>query len=246
MDNYQFCAQWVVEQAPSRGARILDYGCGAGQIVKELRSNQLDAFGSDIFYEGKDYSIYLEDGLLGNIICKMEGGKIPFDQGMFDFVINNQVMEHVNELDKTLAEIYRVMKPGGKILSLFPDRSVWREGHCGIPFLHWFQKGSKVRLYYAAALRSLGLGYNKGGKSIMRWSQDYCDYLDKWTHYRDCSEIKLAYEKYFFITENIEDYWLLQRLGKWKFIVYCLPAKVRQLLVRKGCGLVFVAVKPSP
>jgi hypothetical protein len=79
----------------------------------------------------------------------------------------------------------------------------------------------------------------------MRWSQDFCDYLDKWTHYRDRNEIRLAYEKYFFISENIEDYWLLQRLEKWKFIVYCLPVKVQRLLVRKGCGLVFVAVKPS-
>ena len=52
MNNYEFCAQWVFDQEPKKSIRILDYGCGAGQIVNELRKRNVDAFGCDVFYEG--------------------------------------------------------------------------------------------------------------------------------------------------------------------------------------------------
>ncbi len=32
MDNYDYCAQWVLDQQPTTDARALDYGCGAGHI----------------------------------------------------------------------------------------------------------------------------------------------------------------------------------------------------------------------
>ncbi|TFG92627.1 MAG: class I SAM-dependent methyltransferase [Syntrophobacterales bacterium] len=173
MDNYQFCAQWILQQPSYSGARVLDYGCGVGQIVKQLRAAHIDAFGCDTFYEGGDYSRFIEDGLLGDVIMRMEGDRIPFGNECFDFIINNQVLEHVQDLDQVLVEMDRVLKSGGRILSLFPDRSVWREGHCGIPFLHWFPKGSKLRVYYAAAIRALGFGYHKEGKGVMQWSRDF-------------------------------------------------------------------------
>jgi ubiquinone/menaquinone biosynthesis C-methylase UbiE len=38
---------------------------------------------------------------------------IPFDEGTFDVVICNHVLEHVNDAKKCMQELYRVMKPGG-------------------------------------------------------------------------------------------------------------------------------------
>lgn len=49
MDNYQFCTDWVAEQTGGRAARVLDYRCGAGQIVKALRERGIDASGCDVF-----------------------------------------------------------------------------------------------------------------------------------------------------------------------------------------------------
>lgn len=166
MDNYEFCAQWILEHAHS-GAHVLDYGCGAGQIVTRLRNAGVAAFGCDVFYEGGDYSKQMGGELFdGGVIRRMDANRIPFETESFDFVVNNQVMEHVPDLDGVLNEIWRVLKPGGMVLSLFPDRGVWREGHCGIPFLHWFPKGgNRVRIYYAALLRSVGFGYFKGEKA---------------------------------------------------------------------------------
>jgi len=59
----------------------------------------------------------------------MDGDRTPFVTGSFDLVINNQVLEHVTDLDVVVHEIARVLKPGGSCLSLFPDKGVWREGH---------------------------------------------------------------------------------------------------------------------
>lgn len=54
------------------------------------------------------------------IIKKMNGNTIPFDSTSFDYVINNQVMEHVKNLDTVLTEIQRVLKSDGVVVSLFP------------------------------------------------------------------------------------------------------------------------------
>lgn len=245
MDNYEFCAQWILDQEHGQSARVLDYGCGAGEIIKKLRQRDVSAFGCDVFYEGGDYSTSIDPIFLdSDIIRRMEGNTIPYDSASFDFVINNQVMEHVENLDSVLAEIHRVLKPGGMVLNLFPDKGVWREGHCGIPFLHWFPKGSSPRVHYAAACRFLGLGHHKGNKSVMHWSQDFCEWLDRWTYYRTRQEIDSVYNKYFCDVRHIEDYWLQLRLDRKKIVVAWLPASTQQLVVRKLGGLVFVARKP--
>lgn len=245
MNNYEFCAQWVIDQKSATNIRVLDYGCGAGQIVNELRSRNINASGCDVFYEGGDYSKLIASELFdGGVIRRMEGSAIPFESDSFDFIINNQVMEHVPDLDGVLAELERVLKPGGAVLSLFPDKGVWREGHCGIPFLHWFPKGSQARVYYAAGLRLVGLGHHKGQKGVMQWSRDFCRWLDDWTHYRPKRDINSAYGKHFQDLRHIEDYWLELRLGSRRPWVAWLPVVVRNLVVEKMMGLVFVARKP--
>lgn len=52
MDNYEFCAQWAMDQDRGREVAILDYGCGAGQIVEKIKVAGVTVFGGDIFYGG--------------------------------------------------------------------------------------------------------------------------------------------------------------------------------------------------
>lgn len=240
MNNYEFCASYVSKLAAGKPTTALDYGCGSGHIVSALLNKGIDAKGCDIFYAGGDYSNSVPSELLGTVIKPMENGIIPFPDESFDFVVNNQVLEHVEDIDSVLAEIHRVLKPGGQVLSLFPDKSVWREGHCGIPFLHWFPKGSKSRVYYAAFLRALGMGHFTGDKSILQWSRDFCEWLDKWTTYRSYREIRAAFDRRFVRLTHIEEQWLQERLGQRAAIIGWLPKQVRQWVVRKLGGLVFI------
>ena len=246
MNNYEFCTQWILANRTATDVRVLDYGCGAGEIVKLLKRNGVDAYGCDVFYEGGDYSRTVDPALFGTVVKKMDAttGLIPFGNASFDFVINNQVMEHVENMDAVLREICRVLKPGGAVLSLFPDKGVLREGHCGIPLLHWFPKASGPRVYYAAMLRAFGFGYFKQGKSIWNWSRDICEWLDKWTFYRSRQTISQAYLAYFTRLSHIEDHWLQARLGTKGPLATCFPARAQKLIARKLGTLVFVASKP--
>lgn len=241
MNNYDYCAQFVASRVTARHARVLDYGCGAGRIVALCRERGIDAYGCDVFYEGGDYSKDVPKELLGNVIRRMEGDRIPFDSNSFDWVINNQVLEHVPDLEAVVAEMRRVLKPDGFVLSMFPDRSVWREGHCGIPFLHRFSRSSAVRVWYAAVMRALGFGYHTEGRTPIEWSRNFCQWLDNWTYYRSYKSIRATFDRRFANLEHCEDDWLRRRLGRLSMIAAPAPVWARRLVVRKMVGMVFVA-----
>ena len=180
---------------------------------------------------------------LSPFILAMQGKVIPFPPCTFDVVINNQVMEHVDDIDAALFEIHRVLKPGGTVLSLFPDKSVWHEGHCGVPFLHWFPKQSTFRIYYALLWRSIGFGNFTEGKSRLEWSKDFCTWLDQWT---DVSQLRGDRER---CTQSIsppmqhiEDHWLESRVGP---IARPFPAPLKRLFVNKLAGMVFTCKKDT-
>lgn len=241
MSNYDFCTQWVIDNSESKQICVLDYGCGGGEIVKLLRQREVEAFGCDTFYGAATYSELEDSALLGTTIIKMEADKIPFPDNYFDFLVSNQVIEHVCDLDLALTEFQRVLKPGGQFLTIFPDKSTWREVHCEIPFLHWFPKASTPRIYYALLLRSLGMGSFKGDKSPMQWSQDICIWLDKWTHYRTPAEIYRQYSARFSEVRSIEIELLQKRLGSRYQQISWLPKSLQQSLTKKFVGRAIVA-----
>jgi 2-polyprenyl-3-methyl-5-hydroxy-6-metoxy-1,4-benzoquinol methylase len=92
-------------------ARILDFGCGAGAVVAAGRAAGLDMFGADVFFQGSSGSREEAEraGLLKTAIHEVRDGRLDFEDGAFDLVTNNQVMEHVEDLDATLGELHRVL-----------------------------------------------------------------------------------------------------------------------------------------
>ncbi len=192
--------RFVLNKARCQGGRVLDYGCGGGDLVAEGRAAGLEIFGADVFYGGSDARKEAESrGLLGDAIRAIgSDGSIPFPDGHFDLVSNNQVMEHVNDLDAVVREIHRVLRPGGSVLSVFPSSDVWREGHIGIPFSHWFRKGSRLRFYYTWALRAAGLGtWKQQAPNARQWAVDKLAWIDTYTRYRSRAEILETYARYF-------------------------------------------------
>ena len=147
---------------------ILDYGCGSGEIIGEGRRAGLEVYGCRGLLEGSNIRQEIEKkGWLGTVVREVENGVIPFENCFFDMVTRNHVIEHVENLDAVLREIHRVLKPGGRFLSLFPTKEIIREGHCGIPLIHWFSRRSPYRFCYALTLRLFGLGYFTGKEIIV-------------------------------------------------------------------------------
>jgi SAM-dependent methyltransferase len=152
-----------------------------------------------------------------------DAGCIPFPDETFDLVTNNQVMEHVDDLEATLREIHRVLKRGGTVLSLFPPRDVWREGHIGIPFAHRLPGGSALRLWYTRGLRAVGFGKFKGeGQNNKEWALAHLQWIDSWTRYRPRDEIFSAYAQYFNSELRERDYIRYRLLDR--------PGALRKLL----------------
>jgi SAM-dependent methyltransferase len=174
------------------GARILDYGCGEGAVVDAGIAAGLAICGADVFYSGAAARPR------GGAIHQIQDGILPFGDATFGLVVNNQVMEHVADLDAVLREIHRVLTPGGQVLSIFPSRDVFREGHIGIPFSHWFRAGSRTRFYYTWALRALGFGtWKEQAPTPRQWALDKLNWIDRYTRYRTRSEIFRTYGRYF-------------------------------------------------
>ena len=193
--NYLYLLNKAMLGADGDRPIVLDYGCGKGEIVAEARKKGLAAYGAEAFYEGSNIRGEIEkQGWLGTVVREIKNGVIPFEDNFFDLIISNQVFEHVDDIDAVLREIDRVLKPNGALLCLFPSKDCIREGHCGIPFIHWFPKHSLLRFYYMVVLRIMGMGFHKGKKSPSQWTSDFLQWLDAFTHYRGSNEILTCFE----------------------------------------------------
>jgi SAM-dependent methyltransferase len=248
--NYRYLLSKATFDSAQRSPLVLDYGCGSGQIIEEGRKAGVQIYGAEAFYHGNTSRTEIEKkGWLGNIVREIEHGVIPFDDSFFDLVISNMVFEHIQDLEGVLCEILRILKPGGTLLCMFPSKDVIREGHCGLPFIHWFPKRSRLRFYYAVALRKMGFGYHhKEQKSASQWASDVLQWLDTFTCYRDRQTIFTSFRRYFAFS-LVEDDYIIFRLNThgWTLLsrIFQLPF-IRSNgceLFRRLAGLVILARK---
>jgi SAM-dependent methyltransferase len=124
------------------GKRLLEVGSGIGLTVALARKvMQVEAYGiepGDDEYEGSlrvSWDILKAAGLDSSFIQHGVGEAIPFPDASFDIVYSSNVLEHVNEPPKVVAEIVRVLKPGGYAQIVVPNYGSWWEGHYGIVWL---------------------------------------------------------------------------------------------------------------
>ncbi len=234
----------------SSQGKILDYGCGEGDVVVEGRKRNLNIYGVEEFYGGSNAKeIVKEKGLLGNFIRELDNGKIPFPNQCFDLVVSNQVFEHVVDLKLVVGEIHRVLKKDGILLCLFPSIDVIREGHCGIPIAHWIPSNYNLRYYWLLFWRQLGLGYEREFNSSQEWARYFDNWLTKYTYYRSQSEIYGILGQYFKTIENIEEDNLRYRLETLNLHSWSVWLKIKPInllasfLFRKMMGLVLLMQK---
>jgi SAM-dependent methyltransferase len=99
----------------------LDLGCGDGAIAA-LLADRMDAHwvlvGLDP--DGEELELAENRGVYQRL-DQSEGSSIPEPEGSFDFVFSNSVLEHVVAIEETLAEISRVLRPGGRLVVTVPS-----------------------------------------------------------------------------------------------------------------------------
>lgn len=114
------------------GEVILDFGCGAGIdliFASKLVGDQVKVVGMDVvpeILERAEKNIGMMD--LKNIsLVLSEGEKLIFEDGAFDTIISNSVFNLVPNKEFLFKELYRVLKPNGKLMvvdQLFIGREV--------------------------------------------------------------------------------------------------------------------------
>jgi ubiquinone/menaquinone biosynthesis C-methylase UbiE len=118
----------VVALALQPGEAILDVGSGPGNQVFEMSSivgpggrvQGIDPAESAIAIASRRCSglsnVHFE---LGDV------AQLPFDDGTFDAVMSSQVFEYLQNVKVGLKEIYRVLRPGGRVLIHDTDWGAW-------------------------------------------------------------------------------------------------------------------------
>lgn len=183
--------------------------------------------------------------MVGDTIREVRDGRLDFPDGMFDLVTANQVFEHVEDPDAALDELCRVLKPTGRMLSLFPTKAVIREGHIGIPMVHWFPPG-RARTTYTTTLRHLGIGndaWGNGTQDPAAWTEMTLRWLDRRTIYRWKQEALRPFRERFRHLVFIEDDYVAFRLGEGRARMLDLPLarQASRRAMRALSGMVFVA-----
>jgi SAM-dependent methyltransferase len=102
------------------GARVFDLGCGAGtdSLVAALMVGPGGAVtGLDMTPEmlAKARASAAELGLDNVTFVEGEAEALPFPDGSFDVVISNGVIDLIPDKDAVFSEVYRVLRPGGRI-----------------------------------------------------------------------------------------------------------------------------------
>ncbi len=96
------------------GAKVLEIGCGLGTMAMNWARNgaavtAVDLNPTSVRETQKRFELY---GLAGNI-CLMDGNRLAFPDAEFDYVYSWGVLHHSPDLERSLAEMMRVLKPGG-------------------------------------------------------------------------------------------------------------------------------------
>ncbi|WP_330254072.1 methyltransferase domain-containing protein [Nocardia sp. NBC_00565] len=153
------------------GTRVIDVGCGAGRHSFEAyrRGADIVAFDQsvtdladvDVMFQAMAAAGEAPDYAKAETV-RGDALELPYGDGEFDIVIASEILEHVPQDTRAIAELVRILKPGGRLAITvprwLPERLCW-----ALSDSYHANEGGHVRIYRANQLRDkvtdLGLRY---------------------------------------------------------------------------------------
>lgn len=127
-EEYSFVAQKriALDFLPARPARVLDIGCGTATMADDLLARVEEYCGIDLSPSMiARAGARMEGHPLGSR-CRLSVGDaeaLAFDAGSVDAVIALGVLEYLLSYERALAEMFRVLRPGGVLVLALPNRA---------------------------------------------------------------------------------------------------------------------------
>lgn len=114
----------LISKHISNEETVLDFGCGPGTFTVLTSQFCKEITGADISQEFVNQSNenFEQLGVSNAKSVKVEPDTLPFGDGEFDVLLLVDVIHHLEDIDTTLDEVFRVLKPGGKILIFEPNK----------------------------------------------------------------------------------------------------------------------------
>lgn len=112
------------------GRKILDVGFGSGGIA--IAFNRAGAIVSGVDVDPELKEIAERNITANNAQAEFKiynGVDLPFENNYFDYISSSSVLEHVSYPEKLLNEMFRVLKPGGRIFLSLPNKYSIKETH---------------------------------------------------------------------------------------------------------------------
>lgn len=149
------------------GEMILDLGCGfGGRTLAYRRTTGGHCVGLEIDARMAAPALRFARamGATDASFAAGVGEALPFENDSFDAVLSYDVLEHVQDPRKTLAEVCRVLKPGGLFLAVFPPyfhpKGSHLEGYASrLPYANLFFSSKTLLSAIDELLEERGEGY---------------------------------------------------------------------------------------
>ena len=149
------------------GARLLEIGCSTGYLTRRFLVRGCDVVGCDI-----NSAALLQARLRHPAVplACAEAERLPFADQSFDAIVMLEVIEHTFSDASALAEVRRVLRPGGVLILSTPHRGLfaWLDPHN-------FRKGLERRFPRLCALAARRVRFESG---------QFTANLDHHRHYR--------------------------------------------------------------
>ena len=111
----------VTRYGLSNKSKILDLGCGRGEFLRGFIRCGLNGYGVD--QSSKASSICPEAEILQS---DLEKKPLPYKKNSFDVIFSKSILEHFYYPERLVQEIFRILKPGGLVITMVPD---WISAH---------------------------------------------------------------------------------------------------------------------
>jgi len=134
---------------------VLDLGCGLGAFTALLLEHAYAAVGCDV----SEVALRRARAQYPSAEFVQSDATLPFADASFEVVWAGEVLEHVQDGLGLLAEVQRILCPGGRLLASTPDHGLARRLRAGVSrgaFEQMFDpRSDHVRFFTAASLRAL-------------------------------------------------------------------------------------------